>query len=266
MPICKVNGIELYYDEIGTGTPVMLITGLGGVGAAWGPQISLFGNKFRTIVPDHRGRGRSTMTMEGHEIDQLASDMAECLRKTRAAPAHLVGSSLGGAIALRMALDHPDVVRSLTLVASLAKSDEYIKRWFRFRTLVVERLGHEVEVELMLLLLHSPTYLREHWSAIEEFEKAFKAAPSSTQIEVARMDMVMRHDCLAQLSEIKVPALILAGADDAITPPYLSEQLSAGIAASCFRVLERTGHYIQIERPELFFEIVGDFIEGLERR
>ena len=115
MPKVAVNDIEVYYEVHGKGAPVMLITGLGGVGASWGPQIPLFAKEFLTIVPDHRGAGRTSFPKGGYTIEQHASDMAETLRALKTGPAHIVGSSTGGAIAQVMALDHPDVVRSIVL-------------------------------------------------------------------------------------------------------------------------------------------------------
>src|SRR3990172_13244429 len=104
MPTLKVNDIEIYYEEHGAGAPVILITGLGGVGASWGPQIPRFAKEFRTIVPDHRGTGRTTVSEGGYTIAQHASDMADLLRSLKAAPAHVVGASTGGGIGQLLAI------------------------------------------------------------------------------------------------------------------------------------------------------------------
>src|SRR3990172_4036519 len=122
MPTLKVNDIEIYYEEHGAGDPVILITGLGGVGASWGPPIPRFAKEFRTIVPDHRGTGRTTVSESGYTIAQHASDMADLLNSLKATPAHVVGASTGGAIGLRMALEHPDTVRSLVLVGTWGRT------------------------------------------------------------------------------------------------------------------------------------------------
>jgi aminoacrylate hydrolase len=265
MAISAVNGVELYYEELGEGPPVMLITGLGGVGGGWGPQKSLFGNAFRTLIPDHRGRGRSSLsTPEVQTIDQHASDMAETLRRLGTGPVHLVGSSTGGAIAMQMALDHGDVVRSLTLVASFARADEYFNRWFDFRKLVLQQLGQDVLIELTLLLLFSADFLRGHWPDIAAREKFFKSSPYSVAIEKARMEMIQKFNCFDQLSRITVPTLVVVGSHDIITPPYFSEEISHAIKGSKLKIFPGAGHYVHEEKAEEFFRLVSGFIRTTE--
>lgn len=260
MPIKKVNDIEMYYEEYGKGEPVMLITGLGGVGAGWGPQIPLFAQKYRTIVPDHRGAGRTTKATRGYTIEEHARDMAELLHELGAAPAHLVGSSTGGAISMVMARNHPETVRSLTLTSTWGRSDSYFKRLFNLRKQTLQQLGQQAAVEQTMLLSFSPAYLRANWEMLQKLEKHLLNEPIDIPIQLARMDMVIAHDVLDQLPTIEVPATIMVGEQDIVTPPYFSEELMQYLKNAQLHMIPHAGHSVFAEQPEKYFQIADHFI------
>jgi aminoacrylate hydrolase len=242
---------------------VLLVTGLGGVGAGWRPQISRFAEWYRTIVPDHRGAGRTAAPPHGYTVAQLAADMVGLLRSLDVEPAHVVGSSLGGAIAMVMALEHPDTVRSLVLASTCGRTDPYVERLFGLRRRILAELGHEAFVQhTMLLLLHSPAFLHEHWDAFQVFEQQLRSSPPDPQVQLARLDMVIAHDVLDRLREIRVPATILAGELDIVIPPYLSEELARHLPQARLHLVPGAGHSVYAERPDAFFEIVRGFLEG----
>jgi aminoacrylate hydrolase len=261
MPTIPVNDIEMYYEERGAGAPVMLITGLGGVGASWGPQIPMFAGAFRTIVPDHRGTGRTSAPATGYTLTQHARDMADLLRRLKATPAHIVGSSTGGAIGMLMALEHPDTVRSLSLVATWGRSDAYFRRLFEVRKRTLQELGHAAAVELTMLLLYSPAYLRANWEQIQAAERQLKANPPNLMAAAARIDMIVAHDALDRLKEIRQPTSIVVGEMDAITPTYFSHELKRHMPHAELHVIPGAGHLVQLEKPDAFFQTVRGFID-----
>jgi aminoacrylate hydrolase len=109
MTALNTQGISLYYETFGntTNPPVLLISGLGGMGKSWGSLIERFAENHYVILPDQRGTGRSTRAEEGYTTQQLALDMASLLEHLAVGPTHVVGSSTGGAIAQFMAINHP---------------------------------------------------------------------------------------------------------------------------------------------------------------
>jgi aminoacrylate hydrolase len=262
MPSARVNAIDVYYEDLGAGVPVVLVTGLGGVGAGWGPQIPKFAREYRTIVPDHRGTGQSTAAATGYTIDEHARDVAELLRALHAAPAHVVGWSTGGAIALAMAVDHPDTVRSLTLTATWGRTDPYFARLFEHRQHVLTHLGQRAFAEQTTLLLYSPAYLRAHWSDLQPLERRMEANAPSQAIQLARIDMVIANDLLDRLDGIDVPTAIVAGELDVVTPPYFSEELARHLPHAELHTIPDSGHSVFVERPEEFFAIVQRFLQA----
>lgn len=259
MTTASVNGIEIFYEVHGSGDPVMLITGLGGVGRGWGPQIPLFAEDHLTIVPDHRGTGQSSKPDDGYTIEQHASDMAETLRRLGCGPAHIVGSSTGGAIALAMALDHADVVRSISVASSWARADDYFRHQFAVRKDILLRSGEEAYVEATALFLFSPPYFRDHYDEVRRWCTTAASGPSRPDLMAKRIDMIVAFDEKDRLADIHTPTLVLVGGADACTPPHFSRELASLVPGAELAVLDG-GHLIYKEQPEAFHARVREFL------
>lgn len=230
MATLNTEGISLYYEIIGEPEhpPVLLISGLGGMGRSWGPQIERFAGKYRLILPDQRGTGRSTRAQEGYTTGQLAADLASLVGHVGLGPVHVVGSSTGGAIAQYMALNHPEVVRSLTLSSTFARFDAFTHREFAVRRQIAATWDRPAMFSAYALFLFSPRYTREHPERVAEWiEKAANspAQPQDREIALKRIDMIAAHDALAQLGRIDKPTLVLCGDHNLCTPLPLSEEI-----------------------------------------
>ena len=262
MPTQHVNGIDLFFDDVGTGDPVLLLTGLGGVGRGWGEQIERFGSSFRTIVPDHRGTGQSGKPESGYTVENLAVDMAGLVRALDCGPVHVVGSSTGGAIAQVMALDHSDTVRSITLANSWPGADDYFRHQFTARKRVLEAAGTEAYTQNSALFLFSIEYLRNHHEDVQRWCDVASAGGTPPEIMAKRIDMIIGFNQRDRLGSIDVPTLVLVGDADICTPPYFSEDLAELIPGARLEVLAG-GHLIYKEAPELFHNTVLNFINSL---
>ena len=256
MPSVAVAGVDLAYTRKGSEVPVLLITGLSGRGREWGPQVDLFAEHFDVIVPDHPGCGDSSapeeMTLPHH-----TEAMAGLLRHLEVGPAHIVGSSTGGAIAQRLALDHPDVVRSISLVSSWARGDDFFRHQFAARKEVVERLGPAAYATVSALSLFSPEFFRDHYAEVERWHQA--ASQGDPKVMAARIDMILQHDVADRLPLIDTPTLVLVGSADVCTPPYLSAELAESIPGAESVVMDG-GHLIYKESVAEFHRVVSDFL------
>lgn len=259
MPVAAVDDIQIYYDVEGQGDPVALLVGLPGVGQGWGPQIPLFAQDFMTIVPDQRGAGRSSRPRHGYTIEQHASDMAALLRSLGCGPAHLVGSSTGGAIAQIMAADHPDIVRSVTLMGSWAAPDDFFRHQFESRKRILMETDLRTYVNASALFLFSPTYFRDHYDEVRRYCDLGASKASDPAIMVKRIDMILASDQKPRLGSINRPVLVMSGNQDACTPPYFSEELARLIPGAELAFLAG-GHLVYWESPEEFHSRVVAFI------
>ena len=144
MPYLPVDDTRLYYDERGEGPPLLLVHGLGSSSRDWFEQVSHFADRYRVLRIDLRGHGRSERPPGPYHIAQFARDVAVGLRRLNAAPAHVVGLSMGGMVALELAASAPALVRSLVITNSVADTrlQTWADLWFYVsRRVTVQVLG-----------------------------------------------------------------------------------------------------------------------------
>ncbi len=266
MAILKTQGISQYYEVFGnpTNPPVLLVAGLGGTGKSWITQINRFAKDYYVIVPDHRGTGQSTHTIEGHTTQQLATDMASLLEYLDVGQVHVVGSSTGGAIAQYMALDYPDMIRSLTLTSTFARFDAFMQRQFEVRRKMAYEWDRYSTLSGYSLFLFSPRYTRENPDSVAAWidrAAAQATGPVDKEIAVKRIDMIAAHDTLSRLSDIYKPTLVLCGDRNLCTPLPLSEEIVKAMPKAELVIFQDAGELIEIEKADEFFENVNDFIK-----
>ena len=267
MTVLETQGISLHYETHGdpASPPVLLISGLGGVGASWGSQTARFAEGHFVILPDQRGTGRTSRTLEGHTTQQLAQDMVALVEHLGVGPVHVVGASTGGAIAQYIALEHPLLVHSLTLSSTFACFDAYTRREFEVRRKMSDEWDRHSLLSSYSLFLFSPRYTREHPEAVTGWidrAAASPAHPQDREIGGLRIDMIAAHDTLPRLGEISAPTLVLCGEHNFCTPMPLSEELADLIPAATLTVFDDAGELIELEQPDYYFQIVSAFIKS----
>lgn len=259
MPDVTSDGVEIHYEVKGQGSPVLLLAGLAGVGASWGPQVDLFARHHQVIVPDHRGTGASGHTAQGMTITQHAQDMARVIEAVGCGPVHVVGSSTGGAIAQWLAIRHREHLRSATIVSSIARADAYYRRQFDMRRRMLADSGLRASTEANALFLFDAKFMREHPERVQAWVNATAAGTFEPEIVQARIDMIVGHDAFDDLPSITTPTLVLVGARDFCAPPYFSAELAERIPGAELAILDG-GHFIFLEKPELLHDTVETFI------
>ncbi|WP_256081010.1 alpha/beta fold hydrolase [Massilia sp. YIM B04103] len=258
------DDVSIHYEVKGQGSPVLLLAGLAGVGASWGPQIDLFAGNHQVIVPDHRGTGASAHTARAMSIAQHARDMARVIEAVGCGPVHVVGSSTGGAIAQLLAIDHREQLRSATIVSSIARADAFYRRQFDMRRRMLADSGLRASAEANALFLFDPMFMREHPEQVQAWVDTVSAGIFEPEIGFARIDMIVGHDAFDDLPSITTPTLVLVGARDFCAPPYFSAELAERIPGAEFAILEG-GHLIFLEKPALLHGTIEAFIARHEQ-
>lgn len=218
MALASVNGIELYYEEHGSGRPLLLVPGLGADTRLFGGVIGALAATCHAIVFDPRGGGRSDKPPGPYTVEQMADDAAGLLDVLRIERAVVAGYSMGGRIALCLALDHPTRVRRLVLAATSASTPP--SRILSRRWLALEVLSR----------LPSPGERQPRWA----WESQRRASAA--------------YDATARLGEIVVPTLILHGRRDHMAPLALAHAMHAAIAGSA--LVEVPGGHISLVTRE----------------
>ena len=258
MPTIRSADADIHYEVSGSGSPVLLVAGLGGVGASWGPQVAMLAKRHTVILPDHRGTGRSSHTIKSQTISQHAADFAAIVDKVGCGPVHVVGSSTGGAIAQAMALECPHVVKTATIASSWARVDGFFRRQFNGRKEMMAKAGVKAAMELGAIFLFDPRFQMTNQPAVQAWVDAAVTGAPATDIALARMDMILAHDRLDELGRVKCPTLVIVGEADFCTPPHLSEQIAAAIPGAELAKLPG-GHFFYMEHAEVFTERVEAF-------
>jgi len=252
----------IHYEEANASgaPPVLLLHGLGSAGGDWLFQLeALAGAGYRALAPDLRGFGRSTAPPRV-SVKDMADDMALFLRKLDAAPAHVVGISMGGAVALQLALDHPEVVRKLVLVNTFARlKPQGLSEWLYFlvRMLTVTFLSPEKQAEMVTRRIFPRPEQEElrrklYQRIVHTNPCAYKAAMSSLR----------RFNVIDRLGELRMPTLVVTGSEDTTIPPAAQEEMARRIPNARHTIIEGGGHAVIAEKPDAFNRILLEFLGG----
>jgi len=265
MPHANLGDVEIHYKTYGSGPPVLGIMGFALDLRYWAAQVPAIaaGNTF--IAFDNRGVGRSSRH-PATSIDQMSDDAVRLLDHLEIEKTIVCGASMGGAIAQRVVLDHPDRVSGLILAITFARPIEYMRRLGEMARRVVNEIGIEAFVEASLLWMFSPRFFEMGADAIDQIVASMWApgAPETPSPEVvgAQLDAIEKHDVLAELASVSIPTLVIAGQRDVMVPAFASEEIAAAIPGAEFEMFE-TGHGLMIEEMDRFNARIRAFLDSL---
>ena len=267
MPFCTLpssshGGGNLYYEEYGTGQPLLLVPGLNGLASFWAAQLQVFAAGFRVITFDHRGAGQSTHSLIRYSIEQMADDTLALMDHLKLERVHYVGHSTGGTIGQRLAARTPDRIGNLVLSATWPRADAYFKRAFALRKAVLETQGVRAYTQLGALSLYPPDYFAANFAALEDRAERSLATRPPAAILASRVDAIVEFDGWDALPGISQRTLVVCARDDMITPLYFSEQLAARLPHASLALLERGGHFCPVSEPADYNRVVLGFLRG----
>jgi pimeloyl-ACP methyl ester carboxylesterase len=261
------------YDIRGEGENLLLINGIGAARESWALQIGDLAAKFRCVTFDNRGVGDSEISAGPYTTRQLADDAARLMRTLKIDRAHVMGVSMGGAIAQELAINHPELVDRLAIVCSWEACDNYLRRCFsvmREMALSEGPKGPEWvnSVQRFLSLIgFAREDFADSYKMITDLEEAVRAAVADGRGQrfeafVAQADACLSHDTRGRVQAIKAPTLILAGDLDSFTPLPLSEALARDIPGATFEIMHGCGHVMFYERPTDFNARIVKFLNA----
>ena len=266
MPYANVNGLSLYYEIEGEpdAPPVLLITGLSGDHRGWGPLPSLLKDSHRVISFDNRDSGLSQRAGAPYAIRDMAEDAAGLLKELSIARAHVVGYSMGGAIAQELAIGFPQLVDRLVLLATYDVGDPRGAALFRGFASLRRDLPREQYIRFTLPWGY--TYKEYQIPGLIEQVVQDVQDDSSFQEPEAyerQMEATIAFNSRDRLQHISSPTLIIFGEEDIMTPMRFARELVRGIKDSRLVTLEGTGHlFIRTRLKEIASLIDGFLREG----
>jgi len=261
--IALSDGIEIGYDDVGTGVPVAFIHGFPHNRTLWSPQVSALVDRARCIAPDLRGFGE-TSRHGPFTIDQYADDVAMLLRILGIERAVVTGLSMGGYIAFSLWRRHRSLVRALVLAHTRAGADTEEGREKRRALVVLARTrGAGAVADGQITGMLGKTTRERRPAMIDEVHRMLGSA-SVEGIVGALEAMMARVDSTDTLATIDVPTLVIAGGEDALIPRSDAHILHDAIRGSRLEVIEHAGHVSNMERPAAFNHVLSEFLAGLE--
>ncbi len=264
MNIGTVDG--LYY-EVHDGpldaSTVLLSAGLGGSAAFFAPQMEALTARFRVVLYDHRGTGRSDRDLPSPcAVSDMTGDIARIVDALGEAAVHVVGHAAGGLAALQLALDSPSQVLSVTVVNGWSRPDPHIARCFRTRISLLNDSGPEAYVYAQPLFLYPADWISQKAERLAEEEPHHLAGFQGRDNMLARINALLAFDIDDRLGEIACPVLVSASADDMLVPSLCSRRLAARLPNAVLDVAPWGGHAFTATVPDAFNATLIAFLSG----
>lgn len=272
MPVASVNGAELHYVVSGAGEPLLLIPGLGLDHQYYRRAIPTLAEQVTVYGVDPRGIGQSTKSDPPYTVEAWADDFVGLIKALDVGPMHVLGSSLGGAMALALAEQAPELVKSLIVVGGFSELDRAAALNFDLRKRLIERLGLNEEVaDYMALWTLSREFLNSEvgYEQMLANQKIIKQNSSEMYLEFVRSVLAWGR-CLPgqenepkfteRLGNIAAPTLVIGAPNDTLIPLALSELIAERVPNAELKVMPKGGHIPFIEKPEEVSDIVLAFV------
>jgi 3-oxoadipate enol-lactonase len=257
MPYAVNRGIRLYWEEYGSGSPVLLIMGLSFTHEMWFRVLPLLTSEHRVIVFDNRGMGRSDVPRGLCSIPQMAADAHAVLDAAGTTEADVIGASMGGMIAQELALRFPECVRRLVLACTTHGG--LFARWPDFRGYARRngRSGAGGLERALIPLLYSGTTSSER---IDEDLKIRSGCRWCYRGFVGQLAGILAWSSYRRLAQMNVPTLVIHGEQDRLVPPQNGKAVANRIPSAQFRLVPQAGHMLVTDQPDLCAEIVLGFL------
>jgi 3-oxoadipate enol-lactonase len=255
----EASGVRIAWERRGSGEPLLLIHGLGYARWGWEPVADSLAERHEVVLFDNRGIGESDAPPGLYSVRMLAEDAVAVLDAAGLERAHVLGTSLGGMVALQLALDWPERVDRLVLVCTTPGGKAAVPMPERTTRLLEEAPGLPAEVALRRFVEnafgpHPDTEL------VERILKHRLATAQPPAAWTAQAAAGASFDVWDRVPELRMPTLVLTGDEDAVVDPRNSDLLATRIPGARLETFPGAGHLFFWEQPERFVEVVTEFL------
>jgi 2-succinyl-6-hydroxy-2,4-cyclohexadiene-1-carboxylate synthase len=269
MPVFEVDGAHYVYTLAGDGPPLVLLHGFTGSQATWEAQRAFFEGQYRVLTVDLLGHGhtRAPYNPARYTMEQAAHDLARLMEHADLGPIHLLGYSMGGRLALYLALHYPHLIRTLILEsASPGLADTHERQT---RRLADNHLADQIEASGI-------AWFSEYWAALPLFRSLERLTPAQQATlqqqrlqndprglaaSLRGMGTGIQPNLWPDLPRLECPTLLLVGQEDHKFVG-IAQQMAQALPQSSLQVIPQAGHVIHLEQPALFHQAILDFHQG----
>lgn len=256
------RGFRIHYVEQGVGPAVVFAHGFVMDHTMFAPQFEDLPDDHRCVAWDMRGHGQSDCPPGPWTMQDTVVDLIQFIEGTDTAPCHLVGMSWGGMIAVRVALQREDLVRSLTLIDTSADAEdpEKVEQYTAFQEILSSEGLTDELVEGTLPMFYAQKYLEDEPEGVAVHIRRAQRMPTEALVEGLRA-LIERDSVVDRLGDIRVPALVIHGEEDAAIPMTQAEKMAEGIPDAELLRIPEAGHTTPLEAPDIVNEALAKLLE-----
>lgn len=263
MPIAKVGQINVEYYLEGEGPPLLMIMGLGGQASSWGePFLEQLRPHFQLIRFSNRGTGLTDKPDREYTIAMMAEDAAALLGVLGIPKAHVLGISMGGVIAQELVLNHPGLVRGLTLGCTTPGWSKGVQPSQDVVASIMPTpgLSPEEQVRKSWPLISTPGFMERGRDFLEEMLRKGLENPTPVYALMRQLEAIQGFDAYERLPQVRQPTLILHGDEDSLVAARNADILHERIKGSVLRILPGAGHVFFWEFPKESAQAIVEFL------
>lgn len=263
MAFVDVHDQRIFYEDCGSGTPVVLGHSFLCTGDMWREQVRALESRYRLVNLDFRGHGRSGPVREPFTLYDAVGDVLGVLDELNIDRAVWCGLSVGGMVALRAALTVPDRVAALIVVDSDAGPETAFRK-LKYQTMGVgsQAVGIRPFLPAIGRMMFGDTTRRKRLALVDEWRRVFSEVDVPSAIHGMRA-VIGRDSLISRLPEISSPSLVVVGQEDESLPPSRARRIHQGIEGSQFVEIPEAGHLSALEQPELVNDAIGSFLSDV---
>ena len=256
----NLNGIETYYEIHGKDDAPWLVFShsLACSVRMWDGEIAKFKDRYRVLAYDTRGHGQSAAPKGPYTLEMLADDLHELLKTLGIRKAHFCGLSMGGMIGQTFALKYPGVFDTLTLCDTTSSYPPEAAPMWQERIRTAESQGMAPLVQPTLERWFTQGFRKNHPDKVQRVASLIERTPVPGYVGCCAA--IPRINVTARLKEIKIPALVICGADDPATPPAMARVIQENLPGAKLVLIPQAAHLSNVEQPEAFGHALGAFL------
>jgi 3-oxoadipate enol-lactonase len=268
MSTIKISDTEIFYRDTGEAKgkeTIVFAHGLLWDNEMFAPQIDFLKSQYRCIAFDFRGQGKSPTTKSGYDMENLTEDTIELISKLVEGPVHFLGLSMGGFIGMRIAINRPEMLKSLMLLETTADPEpeenklKYLKLCFVAKWIAISLIAEKI-----MAIMFSQSFLKDPQKTEfkNEWANRLKKLNRWTFTRAVR-GVIDRKGVYQSLEKISTPTLIVVGDEDVATVPAKSHRMHEAIQHSQLKIINKAGHTSSIEQPEAVNQAIFEFLKTL---
>lgn len=263
MPQLSLNNISLYYEQHGQGPDLILIGGLSSDHQVWKSTVRLLSPHFRVLIFDNRGAGQSDTPDYPYTIEMMANDVLQLMAALKIDRAHIIGHSMGGAIAQQIALTAPEKINKLILMSTRAKISAIGDLLFSMRErLQAMHMTDDLLAEFVMPFLFSEAFLQNKMNVKGFAQWTLHNPNPQTALGFKNQFQASRsRDFTDQLSKITMPTLFIVGAEDILVPVKYALQFTKSLKNGTLITIPECAHMPHVEKSKEFVNSVLQFLD-----